>query len=118
MVSGRVVYTRRVSLKPEILKSISAPTDLPIQFLCMSFKDSGQSKSSRSFNNRSAYAVILSTHCRIGLRITGKLPTSLFPSITSSLANTVPNSGHQFTATSSSYANPVQIALKISIVSI
>src|SRR5205823_14446436 len=44
-------------------------------------------------------------HCRIGLRTTGKPPTSLFPSITSSFAKTVPNSGHQFTGTSATYAS-------------
>ena len=41
-----------------------------------------------------------SIHCFIGLRMTGKPPTSLLPSMTSSLASTVPSSGHQFTGAS------------------
>uniref|UniRef100_A0A2P2MC47 LeucinetRNA ligaseic/mitochondrial n=1 Tax=Rhizophora mucronata TaxID=61149 RepID=A0A2P2MC47_RHIMU len=46
--------------------SISAPSDLPIQFLCISLTLSGQSRSSKSSRRRSAYAVILSIHCLIG----------------------------------------------------
>ena len=38
--------------------------------------------------------------CRSGIRTTGYPPRSLFPSITSSLASTVPNSWHQFTSAS------------------
>ena len=45
-------------------------------------------------------SVIFSSHCRIGLRTTGWLPRSLLPSMTSSLARTVPSSSHQLTATS------------------
>ncbi len=47
----------------------------------------------------SAYAVILSIHCFMGMRTTGWSPLSLLPSMTSSLANTVPKAGHQFTGT-------------------
>ena len=67
---------------------------------------SGQSRSSRSFRSRSPYAVILSIHCFIGLRITGWFPRSLRPSMTSSFASTVPSAGHQFTGTSAWYARP------------
>ena len=87
-----------------------------------------QSSPSRSSRSRSAYAVMRSIHCRIGLRMTGCPPRSLKPSMTcksrgvssawatwlravalpaaslqaraSSLASTVPSAGHQLTATS------------------
>ena len=78
-----------------------APSDLPIQLRCMSFRDSGQSNSSKSSSKRSAYSVILNIHCRMGLRTTGCPPRSDRPSITSSLARTVPSASHQFTGTSS-----------------
>ena len=84
-----------------ISNSTLEPSDLPIQFFCNSFTLSGQSTSSNPLRRDSAYSVIRKTHCFIGLRITGCPPLSDFPSITSSLANTVPNSGHQFTGTSS-----------------
>ena len=38
-----------------------------------------------------------SIHCRSGMRTTGWPPRSLMPSMTSSLASTVPRAGHQLT---------------------
>src|ERR1700722_16947528 len=46
-----------------------------------------------------------SIHWRIGLRTTGKPPTSLLPSMTSSFASTVPRSGHQLTGASETKAS-------------
>ena len=43
IVSGRVVKTFTVLSLFEILKSISHPTDFPIQFFCISFTLSGHS---------------------------------------------------------------------------
>ena len=83
----------------------SAPSERPIQLLCMSLIDSGQSKSSKSSNKRSTYSVIFNTHC--SLVVYWCPPLSDTPSITSSFDNTVPNAGHQFTATSSTYAKPL-----------
>src|SRR5687768_11056396 len=40
--------------------------------------------------------------------MTGKPPTSLLPSMTSSFARTVPNSGHQFTAESATNARRLE----------
>src|SRR5699024_10126377 len=81
----------------------SAPSERPIQLRCISFKLSGQSRSSKSSKRRSAYLVIFNIHCFIGFLTTGCPPRSLLPSITSSLARTVPSAGHQFTFTSSIY---------------
>ena len=44
--------------------------------------------------------------CFMGRRTTGWLPRSLLPSMTSSLASTVPSAGHQLTGTSAWYASP------------
>ena len=100
-----LIVRASASVQSAISKSTSAPTLLPIQFRCISFSDSGHSSSSRSSSSRSAYAVMRSIHCRIGRCSTGNPPTSLLPSITSSLASTVPSPGHQFTGTSSVYAS-------------
>jgi hypothetical protein len=91
---------------PSTLKVSCAPSERPTQLRCMSLMLSGQSKSSKSSIKRSAYAVILSIHCFIGRRSTGCPPRSDLPSMTSSFARTVPKAGHQFTATSSTYAKP------------
>ena len=53
IVSGRVVNTS-ISLFASTLKLISAPDDLPIQFLCDVLIDSGQSKVSKSSRSLSA----------------------------------------------------------------
>ncbi len=116
-VSGRVVKTRITSglavsdqargpsamicrpLPASMGKSTSAPKLRPTQLRCMSMIGRGQSTSSSSSIKRSAYAVMRSIHCVSGMRMTGKPPRSLLPSMTSSLASTVPSSGHQFTGT-------------------
>ncbi len=102
MVSGRVVNTVIGSPMDGAGKWISAPSLRPIQLRCISLIGSGQSRTSRSSIKRSAYAVIRIFHCFSGRLKTGKLPRSLRPSdVTSSLASTVPNPGHQFTGASS-----------------
>ena len=53
-VSGRVVNTVNDSLCPSMSNVISAPSERPIQFRCMSFRLSGQSSSSKSSSRRSA----------------------------------------------------------------
>ena len=69
-VSGRVVKMRSLPFTPSSAKSTSAPIERPIQFFCISYVLAGHSTRSRSSSKRSAYSVILSTHCRMGLRMT------------------------------------------------
>ena len=99
-VSGRVVKTAISTSESSTRKSTSAPSERPIQLRCISLSESLQSMPSRSSSKRCAYSVIRNIHCCIGRRTTGKPPTSLTPSLTSSLASTVPSSGHQFTGAS------------------
>src|SRR5699024_9917960 len=66
----------------------------------------------KSSKRRSAYLVIFNIHCFIGFLTTGCPPRSLLPSITSSLARTVPSAGHQFTFTSSMYASQCSYILR------
>jgi hypothetical protein len=100
-VSGRVVNTSMPQSAPTTGNVTLAPSERPIQLRCMAFTESGQSSRSRSSASRSAYAVIRIIHCFRLRRNTGKLPRSLRPSaVTSSLANTVPRPGHQFTGAS------------------
>ncbi len=53
-VSGRVVYTLRLSSESTIENFTSAPVERPIQFRCISFTPSGQSTVSSPCNKRSA----------------------------------------------------------------
>jgi hypothetical protein len=103
-VSGRVVKTRRLWSVPSIAKSISAPSLRPIHSRCMALVDAGHSSPSNWSSSLSAYDVIRNAHWLRGLRTTGCPPLSLRPSITSSLASTVPSFGHQFTVVSLRYA--------------
>mmetsp|Transcript_864 Transcript_864/g.2617 ORF Transcript_864/g.2617 Transcript_864/m.2617 type:complete len:211 (-) Transcript_864:471-1103(-) len=111
-VSARVVKTRTSSPPPSVAKAISAPSDLPIHDRCIVIVPSGQSSPSSSAASRSASAVILSTHCRSGLRSTGKPPRSERPSMISSLASTVPRPAHQLTGFSSWKARPCSKSLR------
>ena len=105
-VSGRVVNTSIVcgalALAPSTSNVISAPSERPIHVFCIVMVPSGHSIPSvaKSAASCSAYSVMRRTHWRSGMRITGKPPRSDLPSMTSSLARTVPNSAHQFTRTS------------------
>ncbi|CPW09794.1 Uncharacterised protein [Mycobacteroides abscessus] len=93
-----------MSPTPGAPNNTDAPCERPIQLRCMVLTLSGQSSTSRSSINLSEYAVIRIIHCRRRLRNTGKLPRSLRPSaVTSSLASTVPNPGHQLTTESDWY---------------
>ena len=83
---------------------METPIDFPIQFLCVSFIEGDQSILSKSFNSLSAYALILIFHCNINLFSILKPPLSDTPFTISSLANTVPNSGHQLTSELAKYA--------------
>ena len=94
-VSQRVVYTSRYSSLPSILKRTEAPSLRPIQFLCIAFTDSGQSRESRSSSRRSAYAVILRIHCLMFFFSTFVPQRSHLPSFTSSFASPVLQLGHQ-----------------------
>lgn len=58
IVSGRVVKTSILLSVSSTLKDTFAPSERPIQLRCISLIDSGQSKSSKSSNKRSAYSVI------------------------------------------------------------
>ena len=103
-VSGRVVYTRIGSSSEATENSISAPSLRPIHASCMRIVEVGQSRFCKPSSSRSANAVILNIHCNSGRRTTGCPPRSLRPSMTSSLANTVPSFGHQFTICFPRYA--------------
>ena len=61
-------------------------------------------KVSRSSSSRCEKAEMRMIHWRMRLRTTGCPPRSLNPSFTSSLARTVPKSGHQLTSLSAKYA--------------
>ena len=97
IVSGRVENTFKKSFVPLILNFISAPKDLPIQFFCIVFTFSGQSKVSIESNSSSAYFVILINHWSISLISTLAPDLQPLPSITCSLARTVSSTGSQLT---------------------
>ncbi len=105
MVSGRVVKISNASSGlPWISKRISAPSERPIQFLCVSLSDSDQSIRSSPSRRRCAYALTRRHHCHIFFCSTGYPPRTDRPSLTSSLASTVPSFGHQFTTALARYA--------------
>ena len=97
MVSARVVKISRLKSCPATGKRISAPSDLPIQLRWVSLSESLHSSLSSPSSRRCAYADTLRHHCFITFCSTGKPPRTLTPSLTSSLASTVPSPGHQFT---------------------
>ena len=96
MVSALVVKTLTFSFEFSTLNSMSKPSDLPIQLRCCSFKE--------DVNQWCLIRLIIVVHKRIFLN---SIASFLFvqlgillsetPSLTSSLAKTVPNSGHQLT---------------------
>ncbi len=97
-VSARVVNISSArSSRPSMLKRISAPSERPIQLRCVSLIDSDHSILSRPLRRRSAYADTRRHHCHISFCTTGYPPRTERPSLTSSLASTVPSLGHQFT---------------------
>ena len=98
-VSGRVVNTVTGSSRPSTGNRISAPSERPIQFRCISSTRSGQLPSSgaMSDSSRSAYSVILKYHWVSSRRITSEPHRSHLPAITCSLASTVWSTGHQLT---------------------
>src|SRR5574343_67141 len=89
-----------------ILKLISAPSLLPIQFLCCIFIFSRKLVSSKSLSNLSAYFVIASIHCSFSLFSTLVPQRSQQPSTTSSFASPVRSFGHQLTDIFFLYAKP------------
>ena len=100
MVSARVVNIVNFTSLSFTLNCISVPSLRPIQLRCVSFSDSVQSIFSRPSSILCAYADTRRHHCFIFFCTTGNPPRSDTPSTTSSLASTVPNSGHQFTIVS------------------
>ena len=103
IVSGRVVNISNFLSVPSTSNHTEAPSERPIQYLCDSFIDSGQSIVSNPSRSLCAYAVMRMLHCSIFLRSTGKPPRSDSPSFISSLASTVPSPGHQLTSVSERY---------------
>ncbi len=97
IVSGLVVKTPITESVPSTGKSIWAPFDLPIQFLCIVLTFSGNEILSSSSRSSSEYSVILRNHCAISFCTTSRphLQQRLF--FTCSLASTVSQSTHQFT---------------------
>jgi hypothetical protein len=98
-VSGRVVNTVTGSSRPSMANSISAPSDLPIQFRCISSTRSGHvpASGSMSASSRSAYSVILKYHWVSSRLVTSDPQRSHRPPMTCSLASTVWSTGHQLT---------------------
>ena len=91
-VSARVVNAHSVSLLPSSWygKPTRTPSDLPIQFFCISFTCSGQPGSSSSAaSNSSAYAVIRRKYIGISRFSTSAPVRQPRPSITCSFASTV-----------------------------
>src|SRR3989338_6560464 len=95
---------------PSLLHSgnvIKVPWLLPIQFSCMMRTRFGQCSSLlRSWSNSSAYSVILKNHCSSICCSTSCSHLHHLPSMTCSLARTVPQLLHQFTKAFFLYANP------------
>ena len=91
IVIGRCLSPHTVS------KTISVPSERPIQLRCISFSESDQSRASIESSRRPAYADTRSCHCVIFFCSTGYPPLTLNPSFTSSLARTVPSPSHQLT---------------------
>ena len=74
------------------------PSDLPIQFFCISFTCSGQpGRSSSAASSSSAYAVMRRKYIGISRFSTTAPVRQPRPSITCSLASTVWSTGSQFT---------------------
>jgi hypothetical protein len=97
-VSGRVVKTV-IRWPPGVANTSSAPSDRPIQFVWRRRVEADQSSVSRLARSRSAYCVIRKNHCsstRCSTFTSGW--RSQKPLMTCSLASTVLQAGHQFTA--------------------
>src|SRR5215831_10017144 len=88
------------------VKVTSAPSDLPIQLLCIVLTFSGQSRCSRPLSRRSAYFVMRSIHWLSSFFVTSVPQRSHLPLTTSSLAMPVLQLGHQFTGMNVLYASP------------
>ena len=106
MVSGRVVKKRISSPGcPSTGKAISAPSERPIQLVCMTRTRSGQSSPVKS-SSSSAYVVMRKNHCSRSRLTTGVSHRSQRPAMTCSFARTVSSFGHQFTGAMARYARP------------
>ena len=103
---GLDVNTSNTKFVFSILNLTLIPFNFPIQFFCISLVELGKSIVSNPFSNFSAYSGILITHCFMFFFTTGYPPRSLFPSIISSLASTVPSSSHQLTLVSTYSTSP------------
>ena len=110
-VSGRVVKTR-ISSPPGVcalgaeVKTISPPSDRPIQFVCWTLIGSGQSMPLKS-SSSSAYLVIRKNHCsrsRFSTSAPQRQQRRSGPSTCSRAS--VPSFGHQSTGALARYANP------------
>ena len=104
-VSGRVVNTV-IRSSPPISASkgneTSAPSERPIQFVCIAWIRSGQSIFEKS-SSSSAYLVIRKNHCsrsRVSTTVSQRshAPSPSSRRSTCSLASTVLQDGHQFAA--------------------
>ncbi len=99
-VSARVVNTQSVffSLFSSYGKPMRTPSDLPIQFFCISLTCSGQpSMPSSAPSSSSAYFVMRKKYIGISRFSTGAPVRQPLPSITCSLASTVWSTGSQLT---------------------
>ena len=111
-VSGRVVNTSTSEISTAASASLNrtfAPSLRPIQFDCISFTRSGQRSSPPSASSRSgANFVMLKNHwlsCFFSTNAPDRQPR---PSITCSLASTVPSTGSQFTQDSLRSTSPAR----------
>ena len=105
IVSGLVVKHGTALSDPSNLKSIFAPSLLPIQFACIVFTLSGHPSSvPRSSSSLCAKSLILKNHCSRSRCLTFVSHLSQRSSTTCSFASTVAQEGHQFTAAFFLYA--------------
>ena len=97
-VSGRVVKTG-ISSPASVVNTTSAPSERPIQLVCITLTGSAQSIVEKS-SSSSAYLVMAKNHCSIFRCSTAAPVRSSLPSMTCSLASTVCRTGDQLTMAS------------------
>src|SRR3989338_314157 len=112
-VSTLVVKMGMISPVRLSLKLMRVPSDLPIQFSCMSLTLSGHPSSFLiSLRSSSAYPVILKNHCSRFLTWTFDSQRQHELLITCSLARTVWHFSHQLMGASFLYASPFSSILR------
>ena len=112
MVSGLVVNAPITDEESATWKSIWAPLERPIQFLCIALTFSGNEIFSSSSSNSSEYSVILTNHCAMSLWTTSNPHLQHLLFLTCSLARTVSQSMHQFTGADFRSIRPISLRIR------